>query len=83
MSGIIRTWLSMRSQKDKHLQFMAEHLLRCAKTIEELRQENDELRLRGDALAFVTDQCDWSDRAKEEVQMQVAFWREMDEAYDE
>jgi hypothetical protein len=81
--GIIRTWLTMRDQKNKHLKFMAQHLLQCAQTIEHLRQENEELRTRGDALAFVTDQSDWSMEAREQIQLQVALWREMDDAYYE
>jgi len=77
MVEIFKTWLTTRKQKDQHLKIMADHLLLCAKVIEELRNENRALKERGDALAFVFEHNDWSEEMNDLVAMQVASWREM------
>lgn len=77
MISVIKAWISTREQKDAHLKLMAEHLLKCASVINELRHENAALRERGDALAFVFEHNDWSIEAQEQVAMQIASWREM------
>lgn len=77
MIEILKAWIMTRKQKDQHLNIMAEHLLMCAKVIEELREENKALKERGDALAFIFEHNDWSVEMTEQIALQVASWREM------
>ena len=77
MIEIIKAWMMTRRQKDAHMKLMADHLLKCAQAITELRMENQELKQRGDALAFVYEHNDWSIEFEDQVALQVASWREM------
>lgn len=77
MVEVIKTWILARKRQDEHMKIMADHLLRCADIIGDLRRENEALRERGDALAFVFEHNDWSIEMAEQIAMQVASWREM------
>lgn len=77
MRNIFKGFIHSHRQKDRHLSIMAEHLLQCAKTIEEVRRENIALKERGDALAFVFENNDWSIEMEDQIALQVASWREM------
>jgi hypothetical protein len=77
MLNILKGFIRSHRQKDEHLKIMADHLLRCASVIEELRNENLALKQRGDALAFVFEHNDWSMEMESQIALQVASWREM------
>jgi hypothetical protein len=55
---------------------MAQHLLTCANTINELRLENEELRIRGNRLAEAIDNNDWTVESADRLCDSVAAWRE-------
>jgi hypothetical protein len=77
MLNILKGFIRSHRQKDQHLKIMADHLLRCASVIEELRNENLALKQRGDALAFVFEHYDTSEKMYDQIALQVASWREM------
>lgn len=77
MLNILKGFIRSHRQKDEHLKIMADHLLLCAKVIEEIRNENRALKERGDALAFVFEHNDWSMEMESQIALQVASWREM------
>lgn len=55
---------------------MAQHLLKCAETINELRAENEELRIRGNRLAWAIDNNDWTVESAERLSDSASSWRE-------
>ena len=55
---------------------MAQHLLKCAETINELRAENEELRIRGNRLAWAIDNNDWTIESAERLSDSASSWRE-------
>lgn len=77
MIEALKAWILTRHNRDQHLKLMADHLLTCARVIEELRAENQALKERGDALAFIFERNNWSIEMADQVALQVALWREM------
>lgn len=55
---------------------MAQHLLKCAETINELRAENEALRERGNRLAWAVDNNDWTIESAERLSDSASAWRE-------
>jgi hypothetical protein len=55
---------------------MAQHLLQCTDTINELRAENEELRIRGNRLAWAVDNNDWTIESAERLSDSASAWRE-------
>ncbi len=55
---------------------MAHHLLQCTDTINELRAENEELRIRGNRLAWAIDNNDWTVESAERLADSASAWRE-------
>lgn len=69
-------WKLRRRGREGHLQLMAQHLLKCAETINELRAENEELRIRGNRLAWAIDNNDWTIESAERLSDSASSWRE-------
>jgi hypothetical protein len=69
-------WRLRAKGREGHLRLMAEHLLRCAETINELRAENAELRSRGNRLADAIDHNDWTIESAERLSDSAASWKE-------
>ena len=65
-----------RTATQGHLNLMAAHLLKCADTIDELRAENKMLLSRGNRLAEVIDNNDWTMESAYRLCDAVAAWRE-------
>jgi len=75
----VRWWRLRRLRQagtQGHLNLMAQHLLTCANTINELRLENEELRIRGNRLAEAIDNNDWTVESADRLCDSVAAWRE-------
>jgi len=73
-------WLKLRRLRREgmqgHLNLMATHLLKCADTINELRLENQALRVRGNRLADAIEANDWTIESADRLCDSVAAWRE-------
>lgn len=69
-------WKLRRRGREGHLQLMSQHLLKCAETINELRAENEELRIRGNRLAWAIDNNDWTVESAERLSDSASSWRE-------
>lgn len=76
----IRTQINYRRNTDVHLNLMAQHLLQCADTIDQLRSENMALRIRGEYLANSIEMNDWTADSAMRMSDCLASWREFEES---
>lgn len=72
----VKLWRLRRAATQGHLNLMAQHLLQCTDTINELRAENEELRIRGNRLAHAVDHNDWTIESAERLSDSASAWRE-------
>lgn len=61
---------------EAEVKFMRRHLGECARVIDELRVERDQLRLRGDKLVKELDAADETIQSAWRIGNAVAAWRE-------
>lgn len=59
------------------IKFMSQHLILAADTIDELRRENQMLRIRGNLLATAIDNNDWTVEYADKLCDAAAAWREV------
>lgn len=76
----IRNQINYRRNTDVHLNLMAQHLLQCADTIDQLRSENMALRIRGEYLANSIEMNDWTADSAMRMSDCLASWREFEES---
>ena len=72
--------INSRRNMERHLQMMAQHLLKCADTIDYLRAENMALRIRGEHLATSIECNDWTPDSAMRMSDCLASWREFEES---
>ena len=65
-----------RLTDEAQVAFMREHLLKCADVIDQLRSDNQQLRLRGDRLVDALDKNDGTVDSAWKISDAVAAWRE-------
>ena len=61
---------------EAEVRFMRRHLGECARVIDELRVENEQLRLRGDTLVKALDAADETIESAWRIGDAVSAWRE-------
>jgi len=72
----LKLWKLRRVATQGHLNLMAQHLLQCTDTINDLRAENEELRIRGNRLAWAIDNNDWTIESAERLADSASAWKE-------
>lgn len=76
----IRSKVNSHRNMQVHLNLMAQHLLVCADTIDNLRAENMALRIRGEHLASSIENNDWTADSAIRMSDCLASWREFEES---
>ena len=74
--GIIARILHRKCTTEGEVRFMRQHLGECARVIDELRIERDQLRLRGDRLVQELDRADETIQSAWRIGDAVSAWRE-------
>lgn len=70
-----------RREKETHLAFMSKHMIQLADLVDELRIENEQLRLRGNRLRDAVEANDGTIPAAWDITNAIAAWQEYAEAH--